>query len=833
MKQTQTRIQSAVTNSRQRDNHYDPNIHQKAWIAPGIFNMLPKYEHLDSGLVVLPKKSVKYKNYKELSEVNEQIQQKQMNSDIRNFKEFDTLMNGDLVVTIEYCTNCSTHQGSTRHDEEKYYSYATTLKQEIIAQYPMAKVYLKPLIYDPKDQSVDTLYIQRRIGAFEVQVCSKYQDEVKKGLLFSKLRNKMWPNYQEVVSSIVGYLNTSPLQIFVTFGEGVQGNLNNIEVLLQPQRQHDRPLSSVSKTSRQSNRTKVERVDRKIAVKTNQQGLIKLDAVPIDLYVVEVMESNDYQYEQFILNMVEMYESNQEMQVIITLRKQNHSFLDIKVWLEQQAVAEAKVIITQTQSLENMLAKELAPGNYEAILEPGEYVLSIQKKGILDYKQSITATQGINYLNINVEKDANEQLKPPSSAKQLQPVRNNSASARPQSGQKSNQSINQSDMKSASKPPQLPIVPIKQQQQQQQIQAVHQVQEPMKQEDGGSGQVRPISGYKSTIVFIYDPYTNQPVSGVTIQMNEDSTKKTTTYTTDEEGTCKIILQNVLEGKMVIKHEGFFPIVEEYGTNQQKMNLYLLRELSFPLIQMPTDDKSVQFMVQTNVETMPIDIKVILPDNVQIDDSFQNVVYDFNDESGCLRITINDLNSRKGVFRVIADIIQPEYLHPQTLKLYVITNKDIKFVDVPKNLEDQTFWDIGVICAPNISFLEINTPTSEHLERDKYLKDYQKLLQFLKNSKNLDLKTILGFNDKEKLELQGDILVQKEKIKQSLDKYNFEHIVNLDYLIQSAQMSNGLYSFKKLEQKFNNLDFEFVFDQESSYNKQEESEDEPYDEDYDI
>lgn len=51
-----------------------------------------------------------------------------MNSDIRNFKEFDTLMNGDLVVTIEYCTNCSTHQGSTRHDEEKYYNYATTLK---------------------------------------------------------------------------------------------------------------------------------------------------------------------------------------------------------------------------------------------------------------------------------------------------------------------------------------------------------------------------------------------------------------------------------------------------------------------------------------------------------------------------------------------------------------------------------------------------------------------------------------------------------------------------------------------------------------------------------
>lgn len=39
---------------------------------------------------------------------------------------------------------------------------------------------------------------------------------------------------------------------------------------------------------------------------------------------------------------------------------------------------------------------------------------------------------------------------------------------------------------------------------------------------------------------------------------------------------------------------------------------------------------------------------------------------------------------------------------------------------------------------------------------------------------------------------------KEKITQSLDKYGFEQIKNLDYLIQSAMMSNGLFSFKKLE-----------------------------------
>lgn len=55
-------------------------------------------------------------------------------------------------------------------------------------------------------------------------------------------------------------------------------------------------------------------------------------------------------------------------------------------------------------------------------------------------------------------------------------------------------------------------------------------------------------------------------------------------------------------------------------------------------------------------------------------------------------------------------------------------------------------------APNPSFLEINTPTNDILRRDKYLKDYQTLLQFLKNSRNMDLKTLLGFTDRERLEV---------------------------------------------------------------------------------
>ncbi|CAK66291.1 unnamed protein product (macronuclear) [Paramecium tetraurelia] len=844
----QTRVQSAATNSRLRDNHYDPKVHAKAWIAPGIFNQLPKYEHLDSGLVVIHQKNNKMKQFKELSELNEEIQEMQKKDEFRKFKEFENLYNGDLVVTIEYCTNCSQHAGSTRHDEEKYYTFATNLKQELIQQYPTAKVYLKPLIYDPHDYSIDTLYIQRRIGAFEVQVCSKNRDQVKKGLVFSKLNTKIWPNYTEVIERVSDYLNTAPLEIYVNFGENIKGNLNNIEVTLTPYRQ-DRPQSSVSRISSQTKKTnRTATKERKIIAKTNNQGYIKLEDVPVDVYVVEVHESNDYLNEQLLLNMVEMAEqSNDTMQVVIKLRKQTHSYLDIKIFSQQGAtLTEAKITITNLQTQESMLSREIEPGRYEAILEPNQYTFTIQKRGYKELSQTIDAVQGVNEFKLIMEVDPNDQqpIKPPQSAKQLQPIQKPS-SARPTSASRSQQGNNtaqsqqqmskqqQSQQQQQQQQQQLPPKP---KSQQQSIQSYEQPEymEPTKQE-AISNPNRPISGYKSTQVFIYDPYTNLPIEGVQVILNEESTKQSQTYVTDQEGTCRIILQGVLEGKMVIQTEGYFPIVEEYGTTQSKMNLYQLRELSFPLIQHLEDKNSVMILVQTNVEVMPIDIKMILPDNVQIDQSHQNVLYDMNDESGCQRIIVHDLNTRRGVYRIIADIIEPDYVHPQHLKVYIITNKDLKLVDVPKTInQEQIYWDLGVICAPNSGFLEINTPTDEILKRDKYLKDYQSLLQFLKNSKNMDLKTILGFNDKERLELQGDVFVQKEKIKNTLDKYGFEAITNLDYLIYSAMMSNGLYSFKRLEQKFGNLDFEFIFDDENSTSKQKEmSEDEPYDDDYDI
>lgn len=80
-----------------------------------------------------------------------------------------------LINFILFSTNCKDHANSTRHDEEKYYQFASGIKFAIVHHFPIAKVYLKPLIYDEIeiDQSIDNLYLQKRIGAFEIQLCAR------------------------------------------------------------------------------------------------------------------------------------------------------------------------------------------------------------------------------------------------------------------------------------------------------------------------------------------------------------------------------------------------------------------------------------------------------------------------------------------------------------------------------------------------------------------------------------------------------------------------------------------------------------------------------------
>ena len=77
--------------------------------------------------------------------------------------------------------------------------------------YPSIKVYLKPLLFE----SDDGLHLQRRIGAFEVQMYSMN----KKVSLYSKLKTKAWPDMSNLVNRIPRYLKKVNMLIQLTFDD--------------------------------------------------------------------------------------------------------------------------------------------------------------------------------------------------------------------------------------------------------------------------------------------------------------------------------------------------------------------------------------------------------------------------------------------------------------------------------------------------------------------------------------------------------------------------------------------------------------------------------------
>jgi hypothetical protein len=55
-----------------------------------------------------------------------------------------------------------------------------------------------------------------------------------------------------------------------------------------------------------------------------------------------------------------------------------------------------------------------------------------------------------------------------------------------------------------------------------------------------------------------------------------------------------------------------------------------------------------------------------------------------------------------------------------------------------------------------------------------------------------------------MDIQDDTLVKVDVILRSLDTYAFEEWKNIQHLLVSAIQLNGLYSFNKLNNKFNSI-----------------------------
>ena len=102
---------------------------------------------------------------------------------------------------------------STRHDDTKYFELAKYLKSEILKNFSMVKVYLKPLLYDQHDHSIETMFLRRRLGAFEVQVVARINGEIKQDVIFSKIKTKQWPNVNQIIQDIPKFLRRANFRV--------------------------------------------------------------------------------------------------------------------------------------------------------------------------------------------------------------------------------------------------------------------------------------------------------------------------------------------------------------------------------------------------------------------------------------------------------------------------------------------------------------------------------------------------------------------------------------------------------------------------------------------
>jgi hypothetical protein len=126
----------------------------------------------------------------------------------------ESMENGTIVVTIEYCANCKFHGGTTRHDEEKYMRTAENLKVSINRHFPNVLVFMKPNNYSTKDKNHESAFVRTRIGACDIQIATKEDNNlVKKGILHSKLISQCWPNQEKILDKIREYQPLTDISI--------------------------------------------------------------------------------------------------------------------------------------------------------------------------------------------------------------------------------------------------------------------------------------------------------------------------------------------------------------------------------------------------------------------------------------------------------------------------------------------------------------------------------------------------------------------------------------------------------------------------------------------
>jgi hypothetical protein len=166
--------------SRFLDNYFNSGMHINVWRPNGQIITKKQYNYGEIGLSHHYSKN----NVLQKLDVVEKAQ-KVSNEKKKSFLEFEYMDEGDIVITIEHCSNCEDHATHTQHLNEIYSKFAKVIQKCIIIRFPYIKVYLKPIETDiiigkessitnsKKTNIIDEMYKEVRIGALEIQLAFK------------------------------------------------------------------------------------------------------------------------------------------------------------------------------------------------------------------------------------------------------------------------------------------------------------------------------------------------------------------------------------------------------------------------------------------------------------------------------------------------------------------------------------------------------------------------------------------------------------------------------------------------------------------------------------
>jgi hypothetical protein len=226
MRQQLRKIQHPV--SRELDNYFQPKLHERGWYPNGKYRVKQYYYYANPGLGYNYEKN----NVEQLKDLLELQKEKLLKQKEQYFIDFEYMEENQYIITIEFCSNCKEHENFTSHHADLYKNYALSLQKCILLRFPFISILLKPIETDIKKgekyklpkmdkfgrcakQYLNDQFKDVKIGAFEVELCFKYNKQKNVVLLHSKLATKKWPKIDNILNKIVSYMPRFNARIIV------------------------------------------------------------------------------------------------------------------------------------------------------------------------------------------------------------------------------------------------------------------------------------------------------------------------------------------------------------------------------------------------------------------------------------------------------------------------------------------------------------------------------------------------------------------------------------------------------------------------------------------